>query len=303
MTVPLISVVVPHLNQPDHLRRCLASLAEQTFDMGDVEIIVIDNGSEQLPSVICDAYDGVQLEQELEPGPGPARNKGVALSKGAILAFIDADCIGDRNWLATIADVLMKLDAPQIIGGDVRIAIANPVRLTMLEAYESIFAYRQQEYIEQQGFSGTGNLAMHRTAYEAVGPFAGIELAEDRDWGQRATREGYKINYVPGMIVFHPARRSFAELYAKWDRHIAHDFAEHLKASAGRFKWAVLTIAVAGSWLLDIRRIIFSSRLSGQWNRVLAIYLLIRIRLYRAYRMSKIMIKGAVGLSGAWNRL
>jgi len=73
-----------------------------------------------------------------------------------------------------------------VVGGDVRIAVANPRRLTHLEAYESIFAYRQQEYIETMGFSGTGNLAVGREDFERIGPFAGIEVAEDRDWGRRA---------------------------------------------------------------------------------------------------------------------
>ena len=70
--------------------------------------------------------------------------------------------------------------------------------------------------------------AMRRSAYGAVGPFGGIELAEDSDWGHRATSMGYAIGYVPTMIVYHPARQSFADLCTKWDRHISHDFTERV---------------------------------------------------------------------------
>jgi glycosyltransferase involved in cell wall biosynthesis len=43
-TPPVISIIVPHLNQAEGLRRCLASLIDQTFGLDRVEIIVVDNG-------------------------------------------------------------------------------------------------------------------------------------------------------------------------------------------------------------------------------------------------------------------
>ena len=166
-----ISVVVPHFNQGDQLRRCLELLHSQTFDLGKVEIVVVDNGSDVLPSAICAEFPNVRLEHEPRPGPGPARNRGVGVSRAPILAFIDADCFADHHWLATIATVFDD-EQVQIIGGDVRIAVADASRLTALEAYESVFAYRQQEYIEKQGFSGTGNLAMRRSVFERSVPSA-----------------------------------------------------------------------------------------------------------------------------------
>ena len=76
-TIPAmrISVVIPHLNQPEMLVRCLASL-RQSVRRPD-EVIVVDNGSTTLPAEICASFPGVTLLQEPEPGPGPARNLGV----------------------------------------------------------------------------------------------------------------------------------------------------------------------------------------------------------------------------------
>ena len=231
---PAISVVIPHLNQPEHLARCLASLAAGT--RAPAEVIVVDNGSAALPEAVC-AGAGAQLLQEAEPGPGPARNRGIAAARGELLAFIDADCLADPGWLAAI-EAEFRDPAAQVLGGDVRIACADPARPTMLEAFESIYSYRMDRYIAREGFTGTGNLAMRRAVFEAVGPFAGIGLAEDRDWGRRATARGYAVRFVPGMRVFHPARASFAELAAKWDRHTAHDFAD-----MSRTRFAATTIS------------------------------------------------------------
>ena len=122
--------------------------------------------------------------------------------------------------------------ATLVIGGDVRIAYEKPDVLTALEAYENVFAYQQQNYIEKKGFTGTGNMALRPSVLKTVGPFRGLEVAEDRDWGRRAQALNIKTRYVPGMIVRHPARKTFTELKVKWDRHMSHDFEERAQSAS-----------------------------------------------------------------------
>lgn len=295
-----ISVVIPHLNQPVLLDLCLRSL-HQGVRRPD-EIIVVDNGSAIGPEAVCETYPGVRLFLEPEPGPGPARNKGIAESSGDILAFIDADCLADPDWLAEAERRMRDPDA-QILGGDVRISCADPARMTMLEAYESIFAFRMDRYIAREGFTGTGNLVVRRSAILDVGPFAGLSIAEDRDWGQRATRMGYRIRYVAGMKAYHPARQTFSEMWKKWDRHSAHDYVAARQQPAGRLRFLAKTLAMALSPLAEIPRILASDRISGVRSRVLAFAGLVRIRLYRTGVMLRLLAGSAsTDLSGAWNR-
>ena len=89
---PLISVVIPHLNQPEALEACLTSLDAQSLARCFFEIIVVDNGSvSNLKDVVAN-HSGTRLLRELQPEPGPARNVGVRFATGDIIAFIDADC-------------------------------------------------------------------------------------------------------------------------------------------------------------------------------------------------------------------
>ena len=297
---PVISVVIPHLNQPQMLARCLASLMAGTRPPD--EVLVVDNGSATLPVAVCAAYPMVQLLAEPVPGPGPARNRGVAAARGDILAFIDADCLADPEWLAQALRAMADPVA-EILGGDVRIACADPTRLTLLEAYESIYAYRMDRYIAREGFTGTGNLVVRRGVMAQVGPFAGLAVAEDRDWGQRATKAGHVIRYVAGMKVYHPARETFADLWKKWDRHTAHDF---IRARGRRFGlgiFAAKTLVMAASPLAEIPRIAVSDRIGGVRARGLAFAGLVRVRLYRAGRMAWLLAGGdPARLSGSWNR-
>lgn len=295
-----ISVVIPHLNQPEMLARCLASLRAGLRQPD--EIIVVDNGSQVLPQAVCAGMPGVQLLQEPQPGPGPARNLGIAAARGDVLAFLDADCLADPAWLAEAACALRDPEA-SILGGDVRIAYVDAARLTMLEAYESIYAYRMDRYIAREGFTGTGNLVVRRAVLQDVGGFAGIGIAEDIDWGKRATAKGYRIRYVSAMKVYHPARAHFSELRQKWDRHVAHFWHEAAKSRAGRLRWLVRTSIMALSPLGEIPRIIVSDRISGPRHQLLAFIGVVRIRLYRARIMAWLALGGdAEKLAGRWNR-
>ena len=293
LLAPTISVVIPHLNQPQMLARCLKSLADNTRQPN--EIIVVDNGSATLPDVPAH----VTLLQEKTPGPGPARNLGVAHATGNVLAFIDADCLARFDWLE---EAEKAIENAEILGGDVRIAYANPRKLTVLEAYESIYAYQMRRYIAEEGFTGTGNLVVRRDVLDKVGPFAGLSVAEDKDWGQRATRMGHSITYVPQMRIYHPARRTFLELYAKWDRQLAHEFSM-IGGFGGKVKWLAKTAVMAVSPFAEIPRIAASPRVPNQVARFKAFAGLCRIRLYRAGRMLELTLRGRPErLSARWNR-
>jgi glycosyltransferase involved in cell wall biosynthesis len=295
----VITVVIPHLNQRLALFRCLAAL-EAGHRRAD-EIIVVDNGSTRPPTEICNQFDNVRLLHQPAAGPGHARNLGVEHASGNIIAFIDADCIPSPEWLAAAQD-FMQYEHAQIAGGDVRIACDDPKSLTMVQAYESIFAYRMDRYISRQGFAGTGNLVVRREAFDRVGPFAGLNTAEDRDWGQRATRMGEPIHFAPDMRVSHPARTSFAALQAKWDRQISHDLRQGT-GWQGNVRWAAKALALAASPMSEIPRIVTSKRIEGLGNRAKAFICLAGIRIHRSVRMLQMMKDGNAGYYvSRWNR-
>lgn len=300
---PEISVVVPHLNQPELLAAFLDSLQAQDFDMGRAEVIVVDNGSRALPREIVADHPGVVLAQEPVPGPGPARNRGAALARAPLLAFTDADCLVARDWLPAILARFAAEPRLAVLGGDIRIFVADPARPTLAEAYECVYAFPQRAYIARQGFSVTANMAMRRAVFDAVGPFAGIEIAEDTDWGQRAARLGHVTVYAPEVVVRHPARRSMAELYGKWDRNVGHHYAAFAQSPAGRAKWVLKAGALTLSPLAEIPRLATTDRLGPARDRARAFCALAALRLYRARRMLAVMLHRSARTAGTrWNR-
>ncbi|HEY1246987.1 MAG TPA: glycosyltransferase [Hyphomicrobiaceae bacterium] len=282
---PQATVIVPHLNQPGMLQVCLGSLDAQSVGPGAFEVIVVDNGSAELPTAIVGRHPNVRLLQEQLPGPGLARNRGAGAALGGILCFIDADCRAHPRWLEQALKTLAAAPPGTVLGGDVQIWREAGTRITAVEAYESVFAYRFKLYIERHGYSGTGNLIVRRADFEKVGPFRGLDVAEDMDWGRRARAAGLTIRYEPGMIVYHPARSSLRELLVKWDRHVQHDLNGARTRPWWQVRWLGRACLVLASPLVDAAKAVVSDRLRGWPARLKAIAVLAAVRGYRAWRM------------------
>ena len=255
------------------------------------EILVVDNGSEVLPKEVCAAYPNVKLIQELTPGPGPARNRGVAESTGEILAFIDADCIADSDWLLRIEHALSE-NAGAIVGGEVRILASRPPELSQTEAYESIYGFRMKQYIQKEGYAATLNMAVRRDVFRQVGDFKGLQTAEDREWGQRANKMGIEIHFVSNAIVYHPARPDIRALQQKWSRLLGHEYNSARITFWGTFKFALKAFAMPISPIVELPTVLFSKRIRGVGGRIKAYICLCRIRYFRARTMWHILLTG-----------
>jgi glycosyltransferase involved in cell wall biosynthesis len=296
----LVSVVIPHLNQLEHLDACLESLEAQTLERSLFEIIVVDNGSSPQSDAVVACHPSVRLLREPKPGPGPARNLGARNARAPVLCFIDADCRAHRDWLSVALRSITALPAGTILGGDVQIWRGDRIKLTAIGVYESIFAYRQRLHVLSHQYSGTGNLAVWRGDFEKIGPFGGILLPEDMDWGHRAVSAGFVFKYVPEMIVFHPAQPSFKNLCIQWDREIRHALTKTRRERfSWRIRWAMRALVILCSpivhslWVISDRRVDLLSRCK-------AVAVLVAIRSYRAWRMMGLL--GAPRTGVLWNR-
>lgn len=286
---PRVSVIIPHLNTPDLLARCIASVRAQKLDHGDAEIIVVDNGSTVDMTAFHAAHPDTMYLVEPQPGPGPARNLGIAAARGKTVAFIDADCRATAGWLQAAVEAVEAGAGRGLFGGDIRIDFSDPANPTAIEAYEAVFGFRQRLYIEIKHFSVTANLAMAPAVHAAVGPFGGIDISEDLDWGQRAEAAGYEVRFCPQMLVLHPARQDFAALCAKWRRLIRHDWNARCRRGRPVWRWRVRAIALVVAVPVEAWRFVFSDRISGLGNCWRGTVVLARIRWFRAGEMLRII--------------
>lgn len=276
--IGLVSVIVPHLNDYDNLDACLRLLSAQSFPADRTEVIVADNGSSRgLDAVRHIVGSRGRVIEVAERGAGPARNAGVLASRGEAIAFLDSDCRPDPRWLE---EGLAELQLADFAGGRVDLLVQDPRRMTSAEAFESVFAFHNERYIKDLSFTVTASMFVWRSVFDAVGGFVN-GVPEDKDWGMRARRQGFRIRFAPKSIVGHPARRTMQELKRKWRRLMLESGEGARREGTGQARfilrqWAAL-LAVAPHAFVALA----SKRLKGVRNRMLAIIGLAQIRAYR----------------------
>lgn len=109
----MISVIVPVYNTDNYLIECLDSIINQTYN--DLEIILIDDGSTDNSSRICDEYDSkyanVRVVHKENEGVSVARNLGIEISNGEYIAFVDSDDVIDDNYFENLLTALLQTDS------------------------------------------------------------------------------------------------------------------------------------------------------------------------------------------------
>lgn len=214
-----VSVIIPVLNDTKRLEMCLRALEQQTYPKDLYEIIVVDNGSVENTEALVNQFTQASFTQELQPGSYAARNKGISIAKGEVIAFTDSDCIPASNWLEAGVQQILSVPNCGLVGGKIEIFFKNPDQPTAIELYDSINYLQQQTYVETYRYGATANLFTFKSVLEEVGVFnSQLKSGGDREWGNRVSALGYSLIYADDSCVAHPARYSLGQLYQKVSR-------------------------------------------------------------------------------------
>ncbi len=196
----IFSVITPTHFRPEKLRALLLSLEHQTLSAEQFEVILVpspnDSGPENLPSTRLNLRI---LSADGDPYGGKSasfkRNSGAQTARAPWLAFIDDDCIADRNWLQQ-ASLRLKNTECQAIEGLTKIPL--PEKMT--------YTYKGLQRLSQAGGYQTCNMFYKRDVFLDCG---GFDLnfpfyLEDTDLAWTLLDRGQKIVFDNLSIVEHP---------------------------------------------------------------------------------------------------
>ena len=211
--------MVPVLDGEQTIGECIDSLLELRCPAERVELLVVDNGSRDGTAGVLRRYgERIARLEESTRGPGAARNAGLRASGGDVVAFTDADCRVDPDWLTA---VVAPLAAPRvgIAGGTIR---ALPPANEVERFGEVIHDHRQAIEVFEPPYAITMNWASRRAVLEQLGGFdERFRRCEDVDLSYRMTQAGYTIVFAPGALVYH---RNEAHLAGLFREGFAHGF-------------------------------------------------------------------------------
>lgn len=108
-----ISIIVPVYNVEKYLEKCIDSLIEQTYK--NLEILLIDDGSKDMSSIICDKYEKkdqrIKVIHKDNGGVSSARNRGIEIASGQWITFMDPDDWAEKNMIELALDIAKKYNA------------------------------------------------------------------------------------------------------------------------------------------------------------------------------------------------
>ena len=185
-----ISVICPAWQAEATLAETLTSVWAQI--VGPAEIVVVDDGSSDGTAAIA-AVGGAKVISQPHTGQPAALNAGVAASSGELLAFIDADDLWPADKLAAQAHLLGTDPALSGVLGLVQSFLSPELEPAVASRY------RLPEHLQPAWLPGA--LLVHRSAFDAVGPFdEAIQAGSHIDWFDRARHLGLTLA-MPNRVV------------------------------------------------------------------------------------------------------
>ena len=206
MPKPKVSIVTPSFNQARFLQQTLECVRRQ--DYPDIEHIVVDGGSTDGSVEILRAATGIRWLSESDRGQVDALNKGLAMSTGEILAWLNSDDTMNPDTVSTAVAALEKTGA-DLVYGDVEIVDEQGKLLKISPGIPFDFDVLLYgiNYIGQQ------TAFFRRQLFEAAGPLREeFDNGFDYELWLRYSRHG-KLAYVPELraqIRYHAAAKSVA---------------------------------------------------------------------------------------------
>ncbi len=298
-----MTVVIPHWNGEEILRRCLLSLKKSRYR--DFQILIVDNGSSDnsVNMVKAEFPDVSLIESPVNLGFAAGCNLGIRSSESPYVLLLNNDTEVDPGWLGPLV---------QTAGSDLEVAAVQPKILSIYDRRRfdycgaaggeiDIFGYPfawgrlfnmmeidDGEYDQKREiFWSTGAATLFkRSVLEKTGLFDDGFFAHmeeiDLDW--RIQWTGHRIVFEPDSVVYHQTGGTLNEQQLK---KMVLNHRNNLLMLLRNHTWITLL------WLFPIRLLLEMSTLgfslvSGQWKRSLAIV----IGLFGVLLNWKIVVRG-----------
>ena len=194
-----ISIITPSLNQSKFIKDCIKSVKNQIHS--DFEHIIVDGLSTDDTISILENDDSLIWVAESDHGQSDAVNKGIRLSSGDIIGWINADDYYEKNIFKAVANIFDKNKSLDIIYGDVIYVNKNKNR---------IGKYPMKKYSLHKLLNELPTLALvqgaffRKKVFEKIGYLnEDLHYAMDLEFFVRAGYNNLNIKYIPQIFAYY----------------------------------------------------------------------------------------------------
>lgn len=214
--MPRVTIIIVSRNGREHLGPCLDSLGQLDYPPDLIEILVVDNASEDgTEAFIQKQYPAVRvIRLERNLGFAEPNNIAAAEAKGEYLAFLNNDMTVDRSWLGEMVKLATDPDGADCVGGRVlswdgrEVDFSGGVVNFEGRGFQVGYKAGSGETAEDGGeifFPNGGSLLIRKEVFLDVGGFDPDYFAyyEDVDLGWRLWLYGHRVVFSRGAVTYH----------------------------------------------------------------------------------------------------
>jgi glycosyltransferase involved in cell wall biosynthesis len=195
--MPSVSVIIPTYNRGRFIRKAIDSVLNQTFK--DYEIIVIDDGSTDGTAKILKSYDNSIIYHSYQPNRGAAyaRNRGIEMSRGNYIAFLDSDDFWKPEKLKKQVDFFQQHPDFGVVATQCSVnMIDDNLQTIKYIERETVHFELTYEKIFQRPLIKTPSVMIQKKCFQEIGIFnEKYPILEDVDLWIRLARK-YKIGFI-----------------------------------------------------------------------------------------------------------
>jgi len=224
LTAPRISVVIPAYNAAPYIGAAIDSVVCQTYK--DFEIIVVDDGSVDNTAAVLQTYDSkIRYVRQENQGVSSARNHGIRVARGELIAFLDADDVWVPEKLEMQTRFLSTHEEAALVFGDLElVADGQVVEPSYLALKKNAWSSKQDSVLVKDAFArlleenvvSTSTTLVSSRALRQVGLFdEDLPTAEDLDLWLRIAAS-FPIGCVPRVMCRkHVLKTSLSAEYSR----------------------------------------------------------------------------------------
>jgi len=211
------SVIVPVYNGKKTIAKCLKSLVNQNYPKDSYEIVVVNDGSVDKTAQIVKQFPARLINLEKNVGRIKAREIGAKAARFTQLAFINANCFADKDWLANGEKANYLPLAGTVITNHKRSNADRFFYLMRRKIYQQV---KKPTYINNQNFYKIGkaitNFFCPKDLFLECSPKrVGKYVSDDNDIFLNILKYT-DILYYPNLTVYHLERTQIKQIFKQW---------------------------------------------------------------------------------------
>lgn len=267
-----ITFIVCTYNRADYLDDTLSSLTGAEKPISPVEILVIDNNSEDHTAGVADRYKNmdtpnitVRRIQEENQGLSFARNRGITEAAASVIIFVDDDIRATDQYVNAWLYFFQQHPEVEAAGGKIHVHFDDPRPRWMSHFLLPLLGHHDfGDTIKPYGktdFPFGGNMAFRTEIFDHIDPFntklgrigKDLKASEEKELFQRVKQAGIDIYYVPRAKLYHRvnAQRLTQEYIRRQAVGLGQSMALQLQDSSFRKKWGTIAAEI-GKWGISL---------------------------------------------------